>query len=147
MGEAPRLLTELTTAQSMHLLGSVSLGRVVFTMQALPAVWPVSHIVDEGAIIIRSHCGAAVVSAARGVTGAVVAYEADSIDPAAHLGWSVIATGLAWLVTDPPRIARYREALRPWVAGQMDYVVRIHPEIVTGFELTGGATAGAPCGG
>ena len=46
---------ELTVAESWRLLGSVSLGRVVFTMKAMPAVRPVNHLIDDEAIIVRSH--------------------------------------------------------------------------------------------
>ena len=138
MGDGPRLLRELPTTESMRLLGSVPLGRIVFTVGALPTIRPVNHIVDDGAIIIRSHEGAAIVSAASGVTDVVVAYEADAIDPADHLGWSVVVTGLARLVTEPAEIARYQASMRPWVVGQMDYVIRIHPQMVTGFRLIDG---------
>jgi hypothetical protein len=34
----PRLLTELTRGQSLRLLSSVRLGRIVFTDRALPAI-------------------------------------------------------------------------------------------------------------
>lgn len=111
---------------------------------ALPAVRPVNHVVDDGGIVIRSHEGAAIVSAASGVSDVVVAYQADTIDPADHLGWSVVVTGLARLVTDQAEIARYQASLRPWVVGQMDRVIRIHPQMVTGFRLIdGGETESA----
>lgn len=138
MADSSRLLTDLTAEASLRLLGSISLGRIVFTAHALPAIRPVNHIVDNGTIIIRSHLGAAIVSAAQAPDGVVVAYEADTIDLADHLGWSVIVIGLAQQVTDPAEIRRYQGLLRPWVAGRMDYVIRIRPELVTGFRLTSG---------
>jgi Pyridoxamine 5'-phosphate oxidase len=51
----PRQALDLTEEESWQLLGGVSLGRVVFTMNAMPAIRPVNHLVDEKAIIIRSH--------------------------------------------------------------------------------------------
>ncbi len=137
MGDALRFLVELTAEESLRLLGSVSMGRVVFTMDAMPAIRPVNHIVDDGAVVICSHEGAAIVKVAGGnAEEVVVAYEADAFDPADRLGWSVIVTGVGSLVTDPDAIVRYRELIRPWVRGPMDYVVRIRPEMVTGFRLT-----------
>jgi hypothetical protein len=59
-----RRLTELSREESVRLLGTVSLGRVVFTMHAMPAIRPVNHIVDDGKVIIRSHLGAAMVTIA-----------------------------------------------------------------------------------
>lgn len=126
-------LTELGRDEALRLLGTVGLGRVVFTEHALPAIRPVNHIVDGGDIIIRSHRGAALTSS----VNTVVAYEADEIDADEHTGWSVIVTGIARKVTDPATVARYEALLRPWVDQQMDQVLRIHPEFVTGFTLSG----------
>jgi hypothetical protein len=67
----------------------------------------------------------------------VVAYQADLIDYAEHLGWSVTVVGVARQVTDRDQAARYRRALRPWIAGEMDQVIAIHAELVTGFRLVG----------
>lgn len=128
-----RVLRELTREEAFRLLGSVSLGRVVFTDQALPAIRPVNHLVDDGHVIIRSHTGAALVTAAE--RGVVVAYEADAIDPDEHVGWSVVVTGVARLVRDPAAAARYEQRLRPWVERPMDHVIAISAEIVTGFAL------------
>jgi hypothetical protein len=88
-------------------------------------------------IALRS--GAAIVTAARAGTGVIVCYEADAIDPATQLGWTVVATGPATLVDDPHPAARYRQALEPWVAvaGAMDEVIRIRPGIITGFRVDG----------
>ncbi|MFF4771948.1 pyridoxamine 5'-phosphate oxidase family protein [Microtetraspora fusca] len=131
-----RELRELPQDESLRLLASVAMGRVVFTLHALPAIRPVNHILDNGDIIIRTHLGAAITSAAADGDGTVVAYEADAIDPHDHLGWSVIVVGTARLVRDRGEIERYSEMLRPWVFGNMDHVIRIRPEVVTGFRLT-----------
>jgi hypothetical protein len=139
MSAGQRRLTELSREQSLRLLGSVSLGRVVFTQHAMPAIRLVNHILEGGDIMIRGHSGAAVVSAADGETGSVVAYEADAVSPCDHFGWSVVVTGIATLVRDVAEVARYQRALNPWVTGEMDQVIRIRPEIVTGFRLSGGA--------
>jgi hypothetical protein len=131
-------MVALGADEGLRLLGSVSLGRIVFTRDALPAIRPVNHILDHGDIIIRTHDGAALTNTADGggTAGVVVAYEADSIDPDSRLGWSVVATGYAHLVTDPAELSRYQQILEPWVEQAMDYAVRIHPEVVTAFRLT-----------
>ncbi|AZP15516.1 pyridoxamine 5'-phosphate oxidase family protein [Streptomyces aquilus] len=129
---------ELDSSEALRLLGGVSLGRVVFTRHALPQIRPVNHVVDGGDIVIRTHEGAALTSHTGRADGpgVVVAYEADLIDPDTHLGWSVVVTGYAHLVTDPRELARYRAMLRPWVEQTMDYAVRIRPDLVTGILLT-----------
>ena len=132
-----RQTLELTGAESWQLLGSVSLGRIVFTWHAMPAIRPVNHLVDDETIIVRSYLGSAIVARAAADDGAVVCYEADELDPVRHTGWSVIATGMARLVRDPAAITRYEQLLEPWVASQMDYVLAIKPQIITGIRLVG----------
>ncbi|HTJ69934.1 MAG TPA: pyridoxamine 5'-phosphate oxidase family protein [Actinospica sp.] len=134
-----RRMTELTRVEAMRLLGGVSLGRIVFTQDALPTIRPVNHFLDaDGHIVIRTHHGAALTNhtAHGGTGGVVVAYEAEQIDPDTHLGWSVIVTGYARLVKDPDQLALYQAMLEPWVEQAMDQAVRIRPDIVTGFRLT-----------
>lgn len=121
--------------EALRLLASAPLGRVVFTERAMPAIRPVNHFVDEdGCVIIRTHLGAAALTA----LGEVVAYEADAIDPHTRLGWSVIVTGVARRVSDPEQITRYEQLVRPWVGTEMDQVIRIKPELVTGYALVAG---------
>ncbi|MFA3878059.1 pyridoxamine 5'-phosphate oxidase family protein [Streptomyces sp. MMCC 100] len=134
---APRRSIELGAEEALALLGSVSLGRVVFTRQALPTIRPVNHVLDHGDIVIRTHEGAALTSRTQkaGDPGVVVAYEADSIDPDTHLGWSVVVTGYARPVTDAGELARYQALLRPWVDRTMDYAIRIVPDLITGVRL------------
>ncbi|WP_406376955.1 pyridoxamine 5'-phosphate oxidase family protein [Streptomyces sp. NBC_00647] len=129
---------ELDGGEALRLLGSVSLGRIVFTRHALPAIRPVNHVLVDGDIVIRTHGDAALTRYTRQYEGegAVVAYEADDIDPDTHLGWSVVVTGYARLVTDPRELARYRTLLRPWVSRRMDHTVRISPDLITGVRLT-----------
>jgi nitroimidazol reductase NimA-like FMN-containing flavoprotein (pyridoxamine 5'-phosphate oxidase superfamily) len=132
-----RQMLELTRAESWQLLRSVSLGRIVFTWHAMPAIRPVNHLVEDEAIIVRSHLGSAIVARAGADDGAVVCYEADELDPVRHTGWSVIATGMARLIRDPAAITRYQQLLEPWMAGQMDYVIAVKPQSITGIRLVG----------
>lgn len=137
MVSAQRPLAELSRDESLRLLASVAMGRVVFTDQVLPVVRPVNHLLDDGHVIIRSHLGSALVRAAARPDGVVVAYEADVIDPHWTAGWSVVVIGTANLVLDPAKAAGYRQLLQPWVEGNMDQIIRIGTEIITGFQLPG----------
>ena len=132
----PRQTLDLIPDECWDLLRGASLGRVVFTMRAMPAIRPVNHLVDGRMIVIRSHLGSAIAGHASS-NGAVVCYEADDIDPVRHTGWSVIATGMARLVTDPDVIGRYQQKLEPWVSRPMDQVIAITPETITGIRLAG----------
>jgi hypothetical protein len=139
-------MTRLDRTESLRLLGTVSLGRVVFTHEALPAVRPVNHLMDGGDIIVQVHDGAALASivAPTDTAGVVVAYEADAIDPVTHLGWSVVVTGYAHRVTDDRDLARYAATLRPWVQHTaMNAALRIRPGLVTGLLLAAEPTSAA----
>lgn len=138
-------LEELPAWESMRLLGSVSLGRVVFTAQALPAIRPVSHLVDGDHVVIRTDCAVRISARPRAGTGTVVAYQADALDPLDHLGWSVIVVGVARQVTESGAADRYRRALAPWGQGDTDQVIAIRADVVTGFRLVAQLTGG--CGG
>ncbi|WP_435851534.1 pyridoxamine 5'-phosphate oxidase family protein [Streptomyces thermolilacinus] len=136
---APRRMAHLGRAEALRLLGTVSLGRIVFTQQALPAIRPVNHLLDGDDIIIRLHDGATLASvvAPTDTDGVVVAYEADVIDSDTHLGWSVVVTGYAHRVTDAEELARFAARLRPWVDTPVtNAALRIRPDLVTGLRLT-----------
>jgi nitroimidazol reductase NimA-like FMN-containing flavoprotein (pyridoxamine 5'-phosphate oxidase superfamily) len=130
-----RRLEALTREESLRLLRSVSVGRLVFTHQALPAIRPVNHVVDGDQVVIRAYVSTAIATAVGSNAGMVVAYEADLIDPDTHLGWSVIIVGRACRLSDGPEADRYRQLLRPWVVGGTDDVIAIRADMVDGFRL------------
>ncbi|MCM2425139.1 pyridoxamine 5'-phosphate oxidase family protein [Streptomyces sp. RKAG337] len=133
----PRRTAMLEPDEALRLLGTVSLGRIVFTSHALPAVRPVNHIIDAGDIVLRVFDGGdiAALTAPDDCPGIVVAYEADAIDPKTDLGWSVVVTGYALPVTDGRDGQRYGELRRPLVGGPMGCVLSIRPGLITGFRL------------
>ena len=133
MDGGPEVPRELDRAEVLERLASTSYGRVVFTQRALPAIRPVNHILDGGHVIICSHENTALAEAAR--RGAVLAFQADEIDPATRTAWSVVVTGLSELVGDPIGAARYRSALGAWLGTEPGEIIRINPEVITGFEL------------
>lgn len=129
-----RELAELPRDEALRLLGSVPFGRVVFTAQALPAIRPVNHLVDGDQVIIRASLLSAISQDVDG-QGTVVAYEADLIDPASRVGWSVVVVGRAVRVADGQGREHYLRRLRPWVAGERDEVISISADLVTGYRL------------
>ena len=130
---------ELGRHESLRLLATALIGRIVSTRQALPAVVPVNFGLDaDGAVLLRTSTASEL---ARAVDGAVVAFEADAADVEAHSGWSVVVTGRAEIVTDPAEVARLeRIGPRSWAPSPREVFVRIEPELVTGRELVGGRT-------
>lgn len=126
-------IVEIEPDEALRLLAGVRWGRVIFSENALPAVRLVNHVVDDDGIAIRAHTGAAILGPAE--EGAVVAYEADSLDDDVHTGWWTVVTGMATLVRDPDQRARLEERVEPWAGTRMEHVVRIRPDIVAGYRL------------
>jgi nitroimidazol reductase NimA-like FMN-containing flavoprotein (pyridoxamine 5'-phosphate oxidase superfamily) len=127
------MLEQLSRGECLRLVGQVPLGRIVYTRQALPAVELVNFTLDDGDIVIRTDSGGKLAAATR---GAVVAFEADSVDVVTHMGWSVTIIGYSRTVTDDAEIRRLeRTALDPWAPGKRDHFIRISPEIVNGRRL------------
>ncbi|MEV7793490.1 pyridoxamine 5'-phosphate oxidase family protein [Streptomyces sp. NPDC087512] len=122
--------------ECLRLLAKAPVGRVVYTLQALPAVLPVNFALDtDSSVVLRTSAGSEL---ARAVDGFVVAFEADDFDAASRSGWSVVVTGQATVVTDPAEHERLmRTGPRSWMPIQDDVFVRIEAAMVTGRELAG----------
>ncbi|MGH3271767.1 MAG: pyridoxamine 5'-phosphate oxidase family protein [Trebonia sp.] len=134
------VLEQLSRDECIRLMGSVPVGRIVYTRQALPAVELVNFTLDDGDIIIRTDAGGKLAAATR---GAVVAFEADSVDVHGHAGWSVTVVGHAAAVTDGEEIRHLEQTgLTPWAPGKRDHFIRISPVIVTGRRLGADRLAG-----
>jgi nitroimidazol reductase NimA-like FMN-containing flavoprotein (pyridoxamine 5'-phosphate oxidase superfamily) len=128
----------LSRGQCLALLASVPVGRIIYTRRALPAVELVNFALDQGDIVIRTDRGGKLAAATR---GAVVAFEADELDPAARAGWSVTAVGPSREVTDPGELARLETiGLRAWAPGTRDHFIRISPVMLNGRRLHAGST-------
>jgi len=97
-----RQLRILSRAESLELLASASVGRVVLTANALPAALPVNYVVDGETVVFRTGAGIKLDAAERGT---VVAFEADHFVDELRMGWSVLVVGVARLLTDPVDVA------------------------------------------
>jgi uncharacterized protein len=125
--------TRLDRDESLRLLAGAPVGRLIFTVNALPVVRPMNFALVDGLIVLRT---AADTTAARKVHDTIVTFEVDELDPATSSGWSVTVTGRAALVADPGDIARYQAMpLMPWAPGVRDQFVTITTELVEGLRV------------
>lgn len=132
----------LDRAESLRMLETVPVGRLIFTVNALPAVRLMNFAVVDALIVLRT---AADTTVARKLNDAIVAFEADDLDPATASGWSVVVTGRATRVTDPDQIARYRNVpLRPWAPGERDQFLTITIEMLEGRRVSRPAESSDP---
>lgn len=127
---------ELDRAEALQLLADTDYGRVVFTRGALPAIRAVNHLLDNNEVIIYTALDTTV-STVDGATtsGVVLAYEADDFDPRQRTGWSVTVTGMAYTVTEPERLTRYRQLIHPWIGAEHGTALAIRADIVTGVRI------------
>jgi nitroimidazol reductase NimA-like FMN-containing flavoprotein (pyridoxamine 5'-phosphate oxidase superfamily) len=123
----------LTEEECRALLGTVPLGRIVFTDRALPAVQPVNFVMADGDVVILTPAGSKLAAAAR---NAVVAFEIDHFDYSLAAGWSVVVVGHARLVAEDGELSRLRALpLQPWSPQEPTHYIAISPELISGRRL------------
>jgi len=126
-------VVRLDRAECLRLLATVPVGRLIFTVNALPVVRPMNFLLDDEQVVVRTAAGTV---AARKAAGSIVAFEADQLDPATASGWSVTVTGPAQLITDPAAIIRFSSLpLVPWAPGPRDQFLTISTELVEGQKV------------
>jgi nitroimidazol reductase NimA-like FMN-containing flavoprotein (pyridoxamine 5'-phosphate oxidase superfamily) len=81
---------QLDAAECLRLMAAAGIGRLAYTQSALPAVRPVSFCVRGEEVLIPAPAAGDLVDA---VSGTVVAFQTDVIDPVQRTGWSVTAVG------------------------------------------------------
>ena len=106
-------------------------------------VLPVNFRFDGAQVLFRTAAGTKLDAA---TDHAVVAFEADEIDPATETGWSVVVTGMAREVTDPVELAAAPARLTRWASGDGDRVVSIRADLVSGRRIPPSPTPPPPQG-
>lgn len=84
---------------ALRLLSRVRVGRLVYTVQALPAVLPARFRLDRGGSLVL--WASALGELWPALNGAVVAFEAGEISEVDGSGWSVTVIGRAQIVVPP----------------------------------------------
>jgi nitroimidazol reductase NimA-like FMN-containing flavoprotein (pyridoxamine 5'-phosphate oxidase superfamily) len=126
-------LEVLDRDECLRLLATAEIGRVIVTVGALPAAFPVNFALWDGDVVFRTGTGSKLVAA---VDKAIVAFEVDEIDRVTKSGWSVLVTGPAMAVDQTPDMAiADRLAPQPWLPRYRGHVVRIRSELVSGRRL------------
>lgn len=123
----------LGPAECLSLLGSVPLGRLVYTYAGLPAIRLVNFVLDDDTIVLSTGQGQKFRAAER---GDVVAFEADAVDLERHTGWTVTAIGhLSVVTTEESAELRHRLPLHSWLPIDDPQLVRLGIESLHGRGL------------
>lgn len=124
----------ISEQECLELLTTAQVGRVVLSIDALPAALPVNYDVYQDAIVFRTAPGSKLTAA---LNHTVVGFEVDEIDPATRSGWSVLVVGTSRVVSDPGEIAHLDQAgLRSWAPLQDPRYVKISMQRISGRRLT-----------
>ncbi|HET7489929.1 MAG TPA: pyridoxamine 5'-phosphate oxidase family protein [Acidimicrobiales bacterium] len=99
-------LEVLTDEECLALLTTHHLGRIGFVDDGWPVILPVNYVFDEPSIVVRTGPGGKLDD----MPLSMVAFEIDEADPAGAWGWSVLAQGPAFDISDS--IDEYSDALR-----------------------------------
>jgi uncharacterized protein len=123
-------LQVLDRAECMQLLSASVLGRVAITSRGLPVVLPINFRLVGSNIVFRTDSGTQLHA---GTDNAVVAFEADDIDPRDHTGWSVVVTGMARATTDAAELAALCETpLSRWTSTGAARAVALSADFISG---------------
>lgn len=105
-------------------------GRLAVVMDGRPEIFPVNHVVDHGAVVIRTGPGTKLAGAA---DRAPVAFEVDGYDAPAGKAWSVVLHGrVEMLQTMQEMVDTVSLPLFPWHAEPKPCFVRVVPDDVSG---------------
>jgi hypothetical protein len=125
---------ELSPVECERLLRSGVIGRVAFATPGGPLIFPVTYVVFEDTIVIRTSAYSALGTYGR---DAMLAFEVEHLDPDGQIGWSVVARGRAWGETDAHEVARIRADCpqRKWPTGRRNLFLRIRWHELSGRAL------------
>ncbi|HEX9041684.1 MAG TPA: pyridoxamine 5'-phosphate oxidase family protein [Trebonia sp.] len=135
---ADRVIEELAEDECLKLISGGGIGRIAYTSRFGPAVLPVNYAWRDGAVVFRTAANSPLDEDLRtGITDAdyQVAFEIDSIDPAARQGWSVLLQGPAHHVTGTEEDTVRQTGVEPWAPGDRELFVRIVPRRITGRRV------------
>lgn len=119
--------TTMTAGECASRIASVDVGRIAWVHDGVPNILPVNYVIDGGDVVFRTRPGSPM---ATQLPGSTVAFEADSVDFASLIGWSVVVTG-----TCRPAPAESAQRLTPWADGDRSRVLRIASGKTTGRKL------------
>lgn len=133
---------DLGRGTCLQLLGSVQLGRIGLSVDALPVIVPVGFALVGERIVFGAQADPRAVDA---IDGVVVAFQADTWDPCAGSGWSVLVRGSARRLVDPADLGPLASGgrLPVWMAEASEVVV-MTTEVISGCRLVAAGRVRAP---
>jgi len=118
----------------LKLLGGVSLGRIVYTERAMPAIQPVPFVLHDEMIILRANVSGKLSAAIRDT---VVAFEAGRFSEDLNSGWSVRVIGRVTEIVCPEELAELAVLpLASWDNSPNAHYLQVTVDLISGRRLT-----------
>ena len=129
--QRPDHLQILSDSECLRLLAGRHFGRLGFNVDGWPTILPVNYVFEEPTIVVRTGAGAKLDASPL----TLVAFEVDEVDPEGTWGWSVLAQGPAFDISDS--IDEYSHVLRhlpvaPQAPGERPYWLKITARKISG---------------
>jgi nitroimidazol reductase NimA-like FMN-containing flavoprotein (pyridoxamine 5'-phosphate oxidase superfamily) len=105
-------IVRIPPSECIHLLATMTVGRLGFVHEGGPEVLPVNYVLDGDAVVFATNTGMKLWGSTRGR----VVFEVDQTDPVTRSGWSVVVHGLAQEV--PPGPCRAAGGAAPPAVGR-----------------------------
>jgi nitroimidazol reductase NimA-like FMN-containing flavoprotein (pyridoxamine 5'-phosphate oxidase superfamily) len=128
-----RHLVDLTEAECWEQLQSRDLARFAWSAGAGPEILPVNYVAHGGSLWMRTTAHSSIAEQA---DESLVAIEVDDLDPATHVGWSVVVRGRAEAFYREDEVPADVKALTSWAAGVRPLWLKIRAELITGKRLS-----------
>ena len=124
----------LDRAACLELMRTVGLGRVAWAADdGRVVVEPVNFVLDDEGVLFRTAEGDKLDAVRR---GHAFSFETDEVEPALRVGWSVLVSGRAEVVSDADQRSSDPRLPSPWDrSAPKPYLVRIRAEQVSGRRL------------
>lgn len=133
MGGPPNVI-KLDRVECISLLMQARIGRIVLSIDALPAARTVRFALSDDHIVFRVSPASRLRKAAK---AAVVGFHADHYDEVKKLGWAVMVLGVGQEVSDTEVLAALRSLpLDPWAEENTgDHFMRIPITSISGERV------------
>lgn len=125
----------LDRATCLELMRGTGLGRVAWSAEnGRVVVEPVNFVLDDDGVVFRTAEGERLDAVRR---GSPFSFETGEVEPALRVGWSVLVSGRAEIVSEAEQQDRSGQQLPlPWDQSEpRPYLVRVRTEQVSGRRL------------
>jgi uncharacterized protein len=126
-------LVEMTREECLQALDAKRIGRLGYPTADGPRIIPVNYVLTDDGIIFRTVPDGEV---ARNAMDTTCAFEIDDLDEFFESGWSVLAVGVAQLLTEADfQRLRFGRIPEPWADGPRILFVKLPLLQLSGRQL------------